>query len=224
MSADPGWSATQIDAVEPIRVAGAAVNWRPLRRTLGVGSFGMNAYSGDRGDCVVETHTEESMRHEEIYLVVTGCATFTILDERTGAPPETLEAPAGTVVALRDPALRRSAVATEDGTTVVAVGAPIGEAYSPSAWEWTFGAEAFRPTLDCEGALAHLAQGLEAHPGDGAIVYQTACWLALAARGDEALAKLHEAVALAPSVAGWAQNDADLAAIRGLPGFPAAPA
>ncbi|MSO57689.1 MAG: hypothetical protein EXQ77_01450 [Thermoleophilia bacterium] len=214
MSGERGWDVVRIGEVAPIAVAGAEVNWLPLRRTLGLESFGMNAYRGNTGEIVVETHTEATHGHQEAYVVLTGRATFTIAGE-------TLDAPAGTVVALRDPALRRAAVAAEDATVVLAVGAAVGEAFRPSAWEWTFGAEAFRPALDADGALTLLAEGLERHPGNGSIIFQTACWQALAGRTEEALATLGEAVALDPHTATWAQTDADLTAIRGLPGFPA---
>jgi hypothetical protein len=48
---------------------------------------------------------------------------------------EELDAPAGTFVAVRDPALVRHAVALDDGTTVLAIGAAPGVAFSPSPWE-----------------------------------------------------------------------------------------
>ena len=48
---------------------------------------------------------------------------------------ETVEAPAGTLVAVTDPGIRRRAVADEDGTTILAVGAPRGRAYSVTPWE-----------------------------------------------------------------------------------------
>ena len=47
------------------------------------------------GDDVVEEHTERSLGHEEVYVVLAGRATFTLDDE-------TVDAPAGTVVFIRD--------------------------------------------------------------------------------------------------------------------------
>ena len=48
---------------------------------------------------------------------------------------EDVDAPAGTLVFVRDPALLRSAVATEDGTAILAVGARPGAPYAVSRWE-----------------------------------------------------------------------------------------
>jgi quercetin dioxygenase-like cupin family protein len=90
--------------------------WRPIRRRFGIEAFGMNAYTADAGNDVVEDHTEESYRHQEVYFVASGRATFTVAGER-------IDAPAGTFVFIRDFTVRRQAVADEDGTIVVAVGA-----------------------------------------------------------------------------------------------------
>jgi hypothetical protein len=51
-----------------------------------------------------------------------------------------LEAPAGTFVYVRDPAVTRSAVARDRGTTVLAFGGTPGEAFSVSEWEREYGA------------------------------------------------------------------------------------
>src|SRR5262245_20999573 len=94
------------------------VLWRPLRQVLDVGAFGINAFvANDVGDDVVEDHAEEMLGLEEVYVVLAGRATFTLGEER-------LDAPAGTVVFVRDPALRRHAGAEERGTSVLAVGGP----------------------------------------------------------------------------------------------------
>ena len=123
------WQSLRLADVEAIAVTGAGLTWLPLRRTLGVEAFGINAYSASAaGEQVVEEHTETNLRHEEIYVVLTGHATFTL-------GGETLDAPAGTVVFIRDPDVKRGAVAVEAGTSVLAIGGKAGEAYSPSAWE-----------------------------------------------------------------------------------------
>ena len=48
---------------------------------------------------------------------------------------EQVEVPLGGVILVPDPAVKRGAVATEAGTTVLAVGAKPGHPYSPRAWE-----------------------------------------------------------------------------------------
>ena len=210
------WQSLRLDEVEMIPIAGAGVNWRPLRRTLGVEAFGINAYVATAaGDHVVEEHSEANLRHEEIYIVLTGHATFTLAGE-------TLDAPAGTVVFIRDPDVRRSAVAVEAGTSVLAVGGKAGEVYSPSPWEWYFYAERFRPTEDWDGAIAFLEEGAERYPDHAGMLYSLACFEALGGRHDDALAYLTRAVELDAKVATWAADDDDLASIRELPGFPTA--
>lgn len=201
------WSTLRIADVAPITVAGG-LRWKPVRRTLGIEAFGMNAYTAERvGDDVVESHTEQSLGHQEVYVVLSGRATF----ELDG---ETLDAPAGTVVFLRDPATRRHARAAEPGTTVLAVGGKPGEAYTPSAWEWYFEAERFRDPLDPEAALRLMDEANEHFPDHPGVVYSTACWLALAGRDDEALETLQRAIELEPRAREWAAGDDDLASIR----------
>ena len=107
------------------------IEWRPVRHHLGIGAFGAGVWLGDAGVELIEEHTElveNADEHEELYLVVRGRATFTV-------EGETIEAPAGTFVAVPDPAASRRAVAEEDGTVVYAVGAPRGRAYEISRWE-----------------------------------------------------------------------------------------
>src|SRR6266511_205677 len=120
-----------IDELETIPVGDRGLQWRPIRSRFGIRAFGTNAYTADVGDEIVEEHTEQTYGHEEMYVVVSGRATF-ILDG------EEVDAPAGTIVHLPDPAVRRKAVAKEPETTVLAVGAKPGEAFQPSGWELGF--------------------------------------------------------------------------------------
>ena len=100
------WTSLRVDEVPAIKVAGG-LRWKPIRRTLGIEAFGMNAYTAEHArDDVVERHSEERLRHEEVYIVLAGRATF----ELDG---ETLDAPAGTIVFLHDPTVRRYATAAE---------------------------------------------------------------------------------------------------------------
>lgn len=108
--------------------------WIPVRHRLGVTAFGTNGYrAADAGDVVVEPHDEHTddpehePAQEEMYVVVVGRATFTL-------DGETLDAPAGTVLFVPDPSVHREAVATEDGTAVLAVGGVPG-AHPRSEWE-----------------------------------------------------------------------------------------
>jgi hypothetical protein len=122
-----GYRALQIEDVEP-RAYSTGAEWLPLRDALGVGAFGLNAWRAGAGTEVIERHDETDYGHEEVYVVLAGRARFTVGGDE-------LDAPAGTVVFLDDPALERVAVAEEPGTLVLAVGAKRGEAFQVSAWE-----------------------------------------------------------------------------------------
>ena len=201
------WTSLDIASVAPITVAGE-LHWKPIRRTLGIEAFGINAYTGDNvGDDVVERHTEQTLGHQEAYVVLAGRATFELDDEA-------LDAPAGTVVFLRDPSVRRYATAAEPGTTVLAIGGKPGEAYTPSAWEWYFEAERFRDPLDPEAALRLMDEANERFPDHVGVMYSTACWLALAGRNDEAWETLQRTIEREPKTREWAKDDEDLAAFR----------
>jgi hypothetical protein len=107
----------------------AEPHWKPLRHSLGVLAFGVNAWAAARaGDVVIEDHDEADSDHEELYVVLRGGARFTIATEAVPAP-------AGTCLFVPDPATRRTALALEDDTIVLAIGAPPGRAFEPSAWE-----------------------------------------------------------------------------------------
>ena len=153
-----GWQSVHLDEIDPIAVVDGKLLWRPVRRTLDVGAFGINAYVAPNiGDDVVEEHTERSLGHEEVYVVLAGRATFTLGDE-------TLDAPAGTIVFIRDPEVRRHARAEEPGTSVLAVGGPRDAAYEPSPWEDYFAAERHRTAGDYESYVAELEDALAASP------------------------------------------------------------
>ena len=108
-----GWESVRLDDIEPISVVGDTLLWRPVRRTLDIGAFGINAYvAPNAGDDVIEEHTESSLGHEEVYVVLSGRATFTLDDD-------TLDAPAGTVVFVREPDVKRHARAEEPETAVL---------------------------------------------------------------------------------------------------------
>ena len=125
-----GVSVARIDALEEVETDFPG-RWYPVRHPTGIQAFGANAWSGEAGEVVIEEHDEHvggAAGHEEIYLVFRGSATFTI-------DGDSVAAPAGTLIAISDPAIRRAAVADEEGTIVFAVGAPRGEAYEVAPWE-----------------------------------------------------------------------------------------
>jgi mannose-6-phosphate isomerase-like protein (cupin superfamily) len=209
------WKSIRLDEIEPIPVVGGTLLWRPLRRELDVGAFGINAYIAPKaGDDVVEEHTERLHLHEEVYLVLSGRATFTV-------DGETLDAPTGTAVFIRDPLVKRHARAEEDGTAVLAIGGPRDEAYEQSPWEWAFAAERHRASGDYDAMVDEIAAGLELHPDNPTLLYDLACAEALAGRLDDALAHVTRALEQKPEWREHAEKDTDLEEVRKLAGWPA---
>jgi len=200
-----------LEDVEGVPVFGTLV-WKPIRRTLGVTAFGINAYSAAApGDEVVEDHSEKQLGHEEIYAVVSGHATFTVDGEE-------VDAPAGTLVYLDEPSQQRRAVAKEPGTTVLAIGGVPGK-HEPSAWEFFFPALPAMREGDYGTARRILEAGLAEK--DAPIVhYQLACVEALDGNADRALEELRIAADREPRLARAAQSDDDFASIRDDPRFP----
>jgi tetratricopeptide (TPR) repeat protein len=200
-----GWEVASLTEVESLPGPGS-LRWTPLRRHFGITAFGINAYTAtETGQDVVEEHTEERLGHEELYVVVSGRATF-VLD---GVE---VEVPAGSAVFLRDPKVKRHARAEEPGTTVLALGGKPG-AHEISAWEYFFAAYAVADQ-DPDRAIAELEAGLAERPKHPALHYHLACINARAGRVDEAQKQLDRALELDPGLQKWADEDEDLAPLR----------
>jgi tetratricopeptide (TPR) repeat protein len=213
----PAFEVARLDELPELRPLESLV-WRPVRRALGIEAFGVNAYTASAaGDEVVEDHDElggGAGHHEELYVVLAGRAAFTVAGEA-------VDAPAGTLVFVRDPAARRHAVAQEADTTVLAIGAPRGEVYRVSPWESYFVALPYARAGDFVRAAELAAEGLERHPDNAALLYNLACFEAQAGRRDEALGHLRRAFEVEPEkVRAWAEHDSDLDPIREDPGYP----
>jgi tetratricopeptide (TPR) repeat protein len=206
------WTVAGLDEIEP---AGQNSTWIPIRRQLGVGAFGINAWTADPDGKIISEHEETSSGHEELYLVVNGHAAFTVAGEE-------IDAPAGTVVFVRDPGTKRGAVSKEEGTTILAVGAKPGEAFTPSPWETN--AEIF-PLFE-QGEFAEAKRRLEAavaeYPDAAGLLYNLACAESRLGETDAALEHLAAAIERADSFAEYAQTDSDFDPIRDDPRFPSA--
>src|SRR5215217_7430770 len=128
------FQSAHIDELDSIALDGAL--YRPIRRKLGVTAFGANAYTApEAGGELIEPHDETSAgsaRHEELYVVVAGHASFTV-------DGQDVDAPAGTLV-LVPQGVHRKAVAKADSTTVLVIGAPPGAAGPISAFEHWYAA------------------------------------------------------------------------------------
>ena len=204
----------QIEDIPAIPAGG--VGYRLVRRELGITAFGINAFTANAGEHLIEDHDETGSgagRHEELYLVIAGRARFTIDGDEH-------DARAGTLVFLPDPASRRMAIALEDGTTAIAVGGAPGRPYEVSPWEPSFAAKPLADAGD-PGAAADLMAGeLAARPRQPHLLYNAACFEALAGRREDALAHLREAVELMPETREWAAKDEDFDSIRDDREFP----
>ena len=205
--------AFEIARLEDIERDAARPEWIPIRRRFEIEAFGVNAWSAaGPGDDLIPEHEESSIGHEELYLVVDGHATF-----RVGG--DEIDAPAGTIVIVRDPAVQRGARAREGGATILTVGAKPGEAFRISPWE--VNAEIF-PLFD-RGEYAEVKRRLEpvveANPQSAGSVYNLACAEAMLGERDAALEHLARAVELHPPFAESARQDDDLASIRDDPRF-----
>jgi tetratricopeptide (TPR) repeat protein len=202
-----------VDDLDAIEMQDGFV-WRPVRRHFGIRAFGTNAYTPGASGQIVEEHTEGQLHHEEIYLVLRGRVRFTVGDDEHALGP-------GQLVFVRDPSLRRGAVAVTDDAAVLAVGGKPGEPHEVSAWEYIFlGASHARAGRGDE-AKRQLEEGLEEKPGSAPLLYQLACVEAAAGERDAALEHLGAAVAAEERFREYARTDEDFASIRDDPRFPA---
>jgi hypothetical protein len=129
-------------------------DWKPMRHLMGGRAFGYNVWvSHEAGEVAIFGHTEHVWDHltddererresedvevvmaEELYVVLRGAARFTLGHATDASKRDDVDAPPGTMV-LVAPSSWREAVALEDETMILAVGAPLGKAFHPHDWE-----------------------------------------------------------------------------------------
>jgi tetratricopeptide (TPR) repeat protein len=201
-----------LDDVERIHAGGAGW-WRPIRRTLGITAFGINAYTADdAGDPLIETHDETSFgagRHEELYLVLSGRATFTVAGRE-------LDAPTGSMLLVKA-GTERGAVAAASNTTVLVVGGRPASALPVSPYEHWYAAQPAYDAGDYARAVDIASEGLRDWPEHPSLHYQLACYQALAGDRDRAIEHLRIAYAGNPETREWAAGDEDLESVRDDP-------
>ena len=163
----------------------------------------------------LDVHLASEGRHEELYFVAKGHAIFVVDGEE-------VDAPAGTFVFVSDPNVRRGAFGLEHGTTVLVLGGVPGRAFQASPWEAWLEATPHLDAGEPERGIEVFERTLAIYPGNPNVLYNLACFEALAGRTDDALAHLAEAVEGDPRTREWAQTDSDFDAIRSDPRFPAA--
>ena len=205
--------AVHLDELESFPVDEEGLTWRPIRRRFDIQAFGTNAYTAESaGQRVVEEHKEGS-GHQELYVVVRGRATFTL-------DAEEIDAPAGTFVFIRDSQVQRGAIAAEDNTAVLAVGAKPGVVFEPSAWETVFAAYGYRRRGDPQRGRAVLQEAVDRHPDAWQGLYHLSCFAALDGDRERALDLIQQAAAQDPEAARRAAEDPDFDTIKDDPRFP----
>jgi tetratricopeptide (TPR) repeat protein len=206
-----GYAVARLDEIDEID--DGREPFRPVRHHFGITSFGITTWTGkDSGDRLINVHDEdEPDGHEELYFVQEGRARF----ELDG---EGLDAPAGTLVFV-EPGVKRTAIAEEAGTTLIALGGRPGEAYEASGWEvWAPLNPVYREGKYAEAADRGQAL-VEAHPEYPLLAYNLACCEALAGRTEDAIAHLRRAIEGGDLARRLAAEDSDFDSIRDEPAF-----
>lgn len=209
-----GWTSARIDEIPK-----AGNGWIPVREQFGIEAFGVNAWGKrDSDGRLIGAHVETDTGHEELYYVFRGHARFTVGDDE-------IDAPAGTIVFVRDPDLRRGATPLDDDTVLLTAGGKPGEAFRVSDWEagaeWNAKALPFYTEKRYAEAAAVMREGIASGADIPGMHYNLACFAALAGAVDEALEELRIACAGDEALAKQAKTDPDFDAIRNDPRFPA---
>jgi hypothetical protein len=111
--------------------------WYPLQHALGIGTFGANVLVASRANqTLVEEHDEQASEQQELYMVIEGEAIFELDSEQARLDK-------GTVLAVTDPSVRRSARALTPGTVLLIIGA--GNEPFRSTWNPTHFSDIPRP-------------------------------------------------------------------------------
>lgn len=206
-----------LDEVKPGHPYGSA--WLPLRAELGIKAFGVSAYRGDAGDLLVPRHNEGAGGgagvHEELYVVMSGQATFTV-------GTETVDAPQGTCVFVVQNEVRE-AHAVAPGTTVLAIGAAAGEVYRIAPWEYGSRAARAAELGDVDDLQRIADEGIATYGEHVTMLIAQACVAAQRGRPEEALDYLRRATA-DEDFGEWARERAAreplLDPVRNHPAFP----
>ena len=206
-----GYAVAHLDEIEELDDGRSP--WRPVRHHLGITAFGVNAWTArEAGDRIINEHDEsDEDSDEELYLVLRGSATFELDGDKVAAP-------VGTFVFAR-PGLKRTAIADEAGTTIIALGGTPGKAYEPDGWElWG----TIRPLYEA-GAYAEAADRgrvlAEAHPEYGGLFYNLACCESASGRTADAVDHLRRAIEMSERFREYARDDSDFDPVRQEPAF-----
>jgi hypothetical protein len=190
--------------------------WATIRGHFDIQSFGVNAWGAKEvGQTVISEHDEVSggaAGQEELYVVMSGKATFTV-------DGETVDGAAGTIVFVRDPAAKRKAVAEEEGTTILSVGATAGEVFTPSNWERSAAALGYFATKEYDKALEAMTEAHRQYPDDPAVLYNLACAESRVGRTKDAIGHLRRSVEGNERFRELARTDSDFDPVTDEPEF-----
>jgi hypothetical protein len=124
----PRYAVRRLEDVPRIPLEPDNPQWYPVQHYFGITAFGVNIYVAETaGIQLLGEHDEAGSNREEVYLVTSGEATFTL-------DGETFDAPAVTVVAVPNPTVRRVAYAKVANTAVIAMGGRRQLAFE-SSWQ-----------------------------------------------------------------------------------------
>ena len=102
--------------------------WAALNAPLGVEAYGVNLREAAPQEPVELTHDESDTAQQELFVVISGRARFTVGEETFDAGP-------GTAIGVGDPDVPRGHEALEPGTRVLCIGAaPTRPATDWGAW------------------------------------------------------------------------------------------
>jgi mannose-6-phosphate isomerase-like protein (cupin superfamily) len=210
--ADRPYRVLSILEEDTIPIEGGKIQWIPLRRRLGIGAFGTNAYRAARaGDAIIEEHVE-SPGQEELYVVIAGRAKLVVDGEE-------VEAPAGAAVFVPDPQVRRSGVALEDNTAILAVGGWRDKPYNSLPWEPIFLAQEPMRRGDWAAAADTLEREAGEHIDNAFVQYRLACCHAEAGNHERALDAVRRSLAANPKMRERVEAEKHLASLRELDGW-----
>jgi len=213
VSADGPFRRISIFDQPSVPLQAGTLEWIPLRRELGIGAFGVNAYrAAAAGDPIVEDHVE-SPGQEEAYVVIRGRARLTV-------GPATVDAGPGEVVFVPDPQARRSGVALEDETVVLAVGGWRDAAYHSLPWEPIYLAQDAFARGDWAAAVETLEREAGEHRETAIVRFRIACYRAQLGQHELALEELRAALESKPAMIEMAESEELLAPLRDLDGWP----
>ena len=206
-----GYSVAHLDDIEEFDDAGC--HYRPIRHHLGITAFGVTAWTARAaGELVINEHDEgDPTADQELFLVLRGHAVFELDGDR-------VDAPAGTFV-FAPPRTKRTASATQEGTTIIALEGTPGKAYEARGWElW-----APLAPLYFAGAYAEVADRLgavvAASPQYPMLFFNLACCESRCGRTTDALDHLRHAIEMSEEFRASAKADSDLDPIRDEPAF-----